>query len=188
MSLIPLGFWAASGGGAAGAFDLLETTTLTSSASSVTFSGLDSYAANYKHLQIRGIVRSADAGKTDNLNVKVNNSTTGYISHRLYGNGSTVGSESNPDSTKWEFNFFPGNGATTGAYKPIILDILDYANTSKNTTARALHGVIESNEPIRRINLDSGLWANTAAITSISFQMGSNILTNTRFSLYGIKG
>jgi hypothetical protein len=33
------------------AFDLLETTTLTTSASSVTFSGLGAYS-DYKHLQI----------------------------------------------------------------------------------------------------------------------------------------
>ena len=40
-----------------GAYDLLETTTLTSSASSVTFSGLGSYT-DYKHLQIRMVIDS----------------------------------------------------------------------------------------------------------------------------------
>lgn len=186
MSLILLGILNSQVSGAAGgSYELIESNILTSSASSVTFSSIPQ---DYKHLQIRATVRSASPSNTDNLNVKVNNSTTGYISHRLFGNGLSVSSELNPDTAKWEFNFFPGNGATTGAYKPIILDILDYANTSKNTTARALHGVIEANEPIRRINLDSGLWANTAAITSVSFQMGSNILSGSRFSLYGIRG
>ena len=45
-----------------GSFDLLETTTLSTSASSVTFSGLGAYS-DYKHLQIRSVARDRS---TDN--------------------------------------------------------------------------------------------------------------------------
>jgi len=40
------------------------------------------------------------------------------------------------------------------------------------------------------IALSSGLWMNTAAVTSMSISMidGTAFNTNSRFSLYGIKG
>jgi hypothetical protein len=160
---------------------------LGTSAASVTFSSIPQ---TYKHLQIRAVVRSAQTSNTDALLVKLNGTTTGYGTHRLLGTGSSVQSEWNPDAAKWEFNFFPGNTASANVFKAAIIDLLDYASTSKNKTARVLHGVHEPTEPTTRINLDSGLWANLSAVSSIAFTQnsGSNILTGSRFSLYGIKG
>mgnify|MGYP003645637262 FL=1 len=57
MTPLPLGILAlagVTGGGAA--YELLETTTLNSGASSITFSGLSAYS-DFKHLQIRGTQR-----------------------------------------------------------------------------------------------------------------------------------
>jgi len=42
---------------------------------------------------------------------------------------------------------------------------------------------------VNNIALKSGLWVNTAAVTSISFANSSgDMVAGTRFSLYGIKG
>lgn len=186
MSLIPFGFWAASGGGAAGAFDLLETTTLTSSAASVTFSGLGAYS-DYKHLQVRAIIRGTQNSETSRLGVTINSTAAGYNTHRLWGDGSSVRSERNPDASKWEFNYIHGSSSNTVAYTPMVFDLLDFSSTSKFKTARALFGTYTSGT--KGINLDSGLWQNAAAITQMSFTgYYSSLAAGTRISIYGIKG
>ena len=72
---IPLGILAVAGAGAGGgnSFDLLETTVLSSAASTVSFTGLSGYT-QYKHLQFRYVART---GTTT--------STTSNIYFNLYG-------------------------------------------------------------------------------------------------------
>ena len=70
-----------------------------------------------------------------------------------------------------------------------VLDILDYANTSKYTTARILGG-IDINGSGGNIRLDSGVWMNTAAVTSLTISptTANNFVQYSSFALYGIKG
>jgi hypothetical protein len=68
----------------------------------------------------------------------------------------------------------------------MVMDILDYADTSKNKTVRYLGGHDQNGAGILR--LGSGSWRNTSAINSIVFSVSSqNWATNTTFSLYGVK-
>ena len=187
MSLIPFGFWAASGGGAAGAFDLLETTTLTTSASSVTFSGLDAYS-DYKHLQIRMVTRannvSANWIKTG---FQFNNSTTTlYSGHELFGNGSSVSSQNEINTTFAYGGVTPDGANDANTYGASCVDFLDYASSSKNTTVRGLAG--QSTTYSNFIGLSSGLWRSTAAVTQIKVLLESeSFVAGSRFSLYGVK-
>ena len=180
----------ASGGGAAGAYDLLETTTLTSSASSVTFSGLGAYS-DYAHLQIRAVARTnRPTYDIDTILMRLNgDSGSNYIVHALDGDGSAVDSSSFVGQTAIRLNWLPSN-VTTDAFGSFILDVLDFQNASKNTTTKALIGYVNSTYP--RIGLDSGLWNSTSAVTSISFASneGGSVgwTSGSRFSLYGIKG
>jgi len=178
MSLIPLGFWAASGGGGGGAaFDLLETVSLTSSASSVTFSGLGAYS-DYKHLQLRMITMS-DSGQI--IYAKVNGSTSGYYVHYLTGNGSNVSSSSFSSTYAWVGH----TDTLTNAPGASIVDILDFSSTSKNTTIRSLTGKKASGS---NINLNSNLWSSTAAMTSIElYPNAGNFIAGSRLSLYGVQ-
>jgi len=166
-----------------GAFDLLETTTLTSSASSVTFSGLDSFS-DYKHLQIRYVIRS-DWGTTSSQNNITFNSDTGsnYAYHLLIGSGSSVSSLGYTSRSFIYGGIGTGANSATGAFGTGVIDILDFSAT-KNTTVRTLNGAND----INRIGLDSGLWINTSAVTSatVTSNQGSYI-TGSRFSLYGVK-
>jgi hypothetical protein len=61
---------------------------------------------------------------------------------------------------------------------------LDFSNTSKNKTIRALTGGIDTETDI---NLTSGAWYSTAAVTSITFALATNYNAGSRFSLYGVK-
>ena len=188
MSLIPFGFWAASGGGAAGAFDLLETTTLTSTASSVTFSGLGAYS-DYKHLQVRMVGRTDRANQMDSGTfIRLNGvSSSSYAYHHLYGDGSGPYSSSASSQTSMVMPTMAAANSGTSVYGLAIIDILDYAATTKNTTIRILNGTSTTSQ--RTIALTSGLFNSTAAITSVSAhpQSGNNWVSGSRFSLYGVK-
>ena len=170
-----------------GAFDLLETTTLTSSASSVTFSGLGAYS-DYKHLQIRAAVRSnRSSGVYDLASLRLNSdSGTNYIWHTLEGNGSSVSSYTYGTSSGIQLGAMPEATDDAGAFGSFVLDILDFANTSKNTTTRNLTGWISGTYP--QIRLSSGLWMNTNAVTSVQINSDAgNFITGSRFSLIGVK-
>tara|TARA_R110000822_G_C15025995_1_gene463702 strand:+ start:49 stop:615 length:567 start_codon:yes stop_codon:yes gene_type:complete len=188
MSLIPFGFWAASGEGAgAGAFDLLETTTLTTSASSISFSGLDSYAADYKHLQVRAVGRWDTSFAERTVNMKINgDSGSNYSAHSLFANGSTVQANDWTSDNKIDLAALSGSSGAGGAFGAIIIDILDAFKTTKFKTVRALSGATEA----PRVQLNSGLWQNLNATTGITLfeqYSSSNFVAGSRFSLYGVK-
>ena len=185
MTLSALGIFSAAGAGVvAGTYELITSSILGSSQSSVVFdtTGLGS---NYKHLQMR-IVAKTDGGDANEAMILRFNSDTGtnYGYHILRGNGSAASSVNESSINKIFFQRFAGN-ATTGFFGSSVLDILDAFSTTKNKTTRNLGGVATG-----VVSLDSGLWRNTAAITTISLlpQIGTNFVTGSRFSLYGIRG
>jgi hypothetical protein len=186
--LIPLGFLAASGV-SAGSFDLLETQILGSAQASVTFSSLSSYASTYQHLQLRMTIRSTRANTEDYPYLRMNGVTTSsYVSHQLYGNGSTVASYANAQTTAGIFlNVSPAASATASVFSSHVVDILDAFETTKNKVIRTMGGFAT-----REISLGSGLFLSTDAISSLTIQntlSGSgNLAQYSRFSLYGIKG
>ena len=164
-------------------FELLETTTLASSASSVTFSSLNSsYGSDYKHLQIRAVAktdRTTDSG--DSMTININSAST-LKGHSLFGNGSSVISfdPSFADAGRLASSESGISGDTYGAS---VIDILDAFETGKNKTIRALSGS-------DRVYLSSGLMVDTAATDTILLDQasGSNFIAGSRFSLYGIRG
>jgi len=182
--LIPLGFFAASGG-AAGSFDLLETVSLSSSAASVTFSNLGTYASIYRHLQIRHTSRGdVDSGT---LFATFNGvGGTSYAAHRLLGDGSSVASSA---FTSRANMFFGANGSSDNSaniFAAGVLDILDFASTTKNTTIRSISG--NAGNFSRNVTLTSSLFNSTAAVTSITIAGNlGNLVAGSRFSLYGVK-
>ena len=182
MSLIPLGFWAASGGGAAGGFDLLETQVLASSAASVTFTGLDTLAAGYQNLQIRMTARNTS---TSNWTQFYLNGDTGsnYNGHRIHGNGSSVISQDATTGFGGDL-FTAGSNYSSGEFTPAVIDLLDFSNSSKNSTLRYFSGYVGTGNGV---SLYSMLWVNTAAVTSFQIASASNFETGSRFSLYGVK-
>ena len=185
MSLILLGILnsQAAAAGGAGAYDLLETQVLTSDASSVTFTGLGSYT-DYKHLQIRGVSQSSDLSSDSDLWLQFNGITTGYRFHELSGDGSSVSSYSST---------FPVVGLNqrnyvNDAFSVHVIDVLDFASSSKNTTVRSFSG--SEFQPFgKKIGLYSMFRNYLNAITSLTITTGSyQLRAGSRFSLYGIKG
>jgi hypothetical protein len=184
----PLGILSAAGAAVVDtdAYEFISSTILAGTAASVTFSSLGDYSSTYKHLQIRYAARTSRSELNDGLRVRVNANTTEYAQHALRGNGSTVTS-SFDNQTRLISLPVPGNTATASAFGAGVIDLLDSYSTTKNKTARGLGGIASS---FNQLELQSGVFINTAAISSIELASvtGNNLSIGSRFSLYGIKG
>jgi hypothetical protein len=172
-------------------YDALATVTLASSASTVTFAGIPT---GYKHLQIRAIARTdRNVSDGDFYSLRFNgDSGANYTAgHQLYGNGASSTSYFNGASSNQIYiERIPALNSTASVFGGMVLDILDYQNSSKNKTTRALLGFDNnSSNPVGQIHLASGAWMSTSSITSMTFTSGtsSNFVANSQFVLYGVK-
>lgn len=179
-----------AGGGAAGDYELISTTVLGSATSSVTFSGLGTSAAAYKHLQLRITAQStfSSGSARAGINVTFNSDTANnYSWHGLFGDGSTVGSQASTTTSSLVIADIPFLASSNSVFGAIVADILDFSSTSKNKTVRSLGGHSGSGAT-NHIDLSSGAWYSTSAVTSITLKpITYNFITGSRFSLYGLK-
>jgi hypothetical protein len=168
-------------------FVLLETVTLTSAQASVEFANLNTkYGSTYQHLQVRMVgVTSADT----NLRFRLNgDSGNNYAFHTLYGSGSGSAISGSVTSTNGGYFGYSKLTAASGNQFGAVLDFLDAFETTKNKTAKSFYGNRHtSTDPL--IMLNSAVWFNTSAITSLLFYCESgNINATSRISIYGLKG
>lgn len=171
-------------GGGGGSYESIATATGNGSAASITFSSIPS---TYTHLQLRILVRDGSSNNSQyQLWFNVGASAT-YGSHRLTANGSTVTATGTASNTEMQYAAFTGTIATS-TYGASIIDIHDYASTSKNKTVRSFFGY-DSNGG-GTLGLSSSVWVATSAITDITFYNANNngLATGSTFALYGIKG
>ena len=160
-------------------FESIATAT-PSAQSSITFSSIPS---TYKHLQIRGIANDAFRS---NLRMTFNADTgANYSFHMLYGNGSAATVAS---GTSANYIDYVGKAeSTSNVYGASIIDIHDYASTTKNKTTRTFFGYDFNGGGWSA--LASGLWMSTSAISSVTItNPNGNYTAGSVFSLYGIKG
>ena len=170
----------------ASSFESIATVTGNGSASTLTFSSIPS---SYKHLQIRGIYRDTASGTFINTVRFTFNSDSGanYSYHWLRGDGSSVTAGGGGSSTIQLGGRFPYNGNTANVYGAIILNIQDYASTTKNKTTRAFGGTDINGTG--QIDLGSDAWYSTSVINSVTLTAnGTAFDTASTFALYGIKG
>lgn len=175
--------WAPSG-----AYDSIATTTVGSGgAASITFSSIP---ATYTHLQIRAFARTNRSAVADYALVRFNSDTTSanYRSHYLDGDGTTAASYDFGNASGVLFQRFGAANASASIFGAGILDLLDYQNANKYKTIRNLGGTDTNGGGT--IDLGSGVWLSTSAVTSITIAPGGGTLFNeySSFALYGIKG
>jgi hypothetical protein len=171
-------------GGAAGSYESIATVTAAGGESSISFTSIPS---TYVSIQVRGISRRS-TGINHSVLIRLNNDTSAnYTRHGLDGNGSTVTATGNTGMTF--MNWFSGNGGTNLAnqFGAGIMDLHDYASTTKNKTVRAWGGFDANGSGV--VSLYSGLWLSTAAVNSVTLFFGGDaVAAGSTFSLYGIKG
>jgi hypothetical protein len=174
------------GGGPVGAYDALATVTVPSGGlASITFAGIP---AGYEHLQIRALARSTRAATSSNIYLGFNGDTTtgNYYGHMIQGDGSSATANAKIGSTTSFMSAVSAASNTSGIFSAVVIDVLDYANTTKNKTSRALSGYDANGSG--SVFFASGLWINTAAITSIELTDAlGNFAENSIYALYGVK-
>ena len=182
--LIPFGVFSAGvSAGATNSYELISTNLIGTATSNLQ---LSSIPQTYKHLQIRITTRSSLSSSYDNLSYYFNNDTAAnYSTHSLYGTGGGVYSNAFTSNVRayWP-SLLVANTNVANNFSGGIIDILDYSSTSKHKTVRTLMG--DGSAGI--IALVSSRWGSTSAITQINFETSANLMANSRFSLYGIKG
>lgn len=179
-----LGIWASAQQGSISnnSYESIQTITVGAGGSSaVTFSSIPS---TYKHLQIRA---SMMCSAVNNMYLQVGNGSidTGanYSWHQLFGNAAATFSNGAGSQT---FGYI-GYNYNTSYPNPSIIDIIDYTDTNKFKTWKALAGT-ETNGA-GYVQLWSGNWRSTSAINTIRITPGSGTFTQFgSFALYGIKG
>jgi hypothetical protein len=165
-----------------GAFESIATTTVGAGGSgTITFSSIPS---TYKHLQLRTLTRSPGG----NVNFRYNSdSASNYWTHWLDGDGATIRGESSGTSTLTYAGFGATATASANVFGSNVIDILDYANTTKYKVSRALSGYDQNGSGW--VGLISGVWNSTAAISTITITTNSSTFPEySQFALYGIKG
>jgi hypothetical protein len=182
----------ASAGVIVGDFESIATVTVGTATPTVEFTSIP---ATYTHLQIRASMQTARANAPlDKVFWRFNSdSASSYSSHSLFGDGASATSSAENTTAISGFDNFSSAQSNSGlVFGTLILDILDYANTNKFTTTRALSG-FDVNGTVSgfggRVGLTSGNYRSTNAITSVTFTVdnSANFSVNSKFALYGVK-
>lgn len=182
--MLGIGFWAASASTAstAASYELITTTLVTGSPTTVSFASIPS---TYSHLQIRATLRTNGGGLDDARLTFNSDSGANYAWHSLYGANGSVSSENSTSQTSIAIRQATGAEAGVLVWGGNVIDILDYAKTTKNKTVRYLNGLAGT---YPRVRLGSGVWLSTAAISSLSLYNANTFMDGTRISIYGIRG
>jgi len=178
-------------------FESIATATGTGSSGTVTFSSIPS---TYVALQLRIMTKdtSTNNGNSSSPYLRLNGDTgSNYTLHYVLGDGSTTYVTGEDAATNAGsgvlLNLQPGSGTSvTNTHGVAIIDLHDYASTTRNKTVRVFSGTDNNAASDFRsfANLTSGAYLSTSAINSITiYNSGSRLFTTTSvFSLYGIKG
>lgn len=168
-------------------FESIATFTANGTVATYTFSSIPS---TYKSLQIRFLGRNTFGVDTGSGNAQIlfnSDSSASYVAHFLVGDGTSAYGNNNTGATALDAPIVVGGGNTSNVFGGSIIDIIDYASTSKFKTAKIFSG-FDKNGSNGLIQLSSGLWRSTAAISSISVRSSSaNWETGSVIALYGIK-
>lgn len=160
--------------------NLIERVELSSAASSITFSAIPQ---TYNGLYLIASLREA-TGTDAEVDLKFNGNATGYSWVYLIGNGSTSGS-TRSTGTHIRAISNPSN-ATVAVFGNLSVTIPNY--TSSNYKAVSVDSVSENNLATNAYQrMTTGLWSNTAAITSITLApYTGNWEQYSSASLYGV--
>lgn len=162
--------------------ELITSQTLVSTAGSITFSSIPQ---TYTDLLIVISARGNYAGVNDDMVLSFNGSSSSHSWRILYGQG--TGGFSTSGSSSGRYATTTGANATSSTFGSSQIYIPNYAGSTNKSVSS--DSVAENNATGTFMEINAGLWANTAAITSITiadspgtaFQIGSS------FYLYGFK-
>ncbi|NBP57692.1 hypothetical protein EBU71_14385, partial [bacterium] len=122
------------------AFESIATVSVGSGgAASAEFTSIP---GTYTHLQVRIFAKTDRALNRDGVRMRMNSVSTGspYAWHGLYGDGASALTDGGANLNEIVTFRAAGDTSATSIWGGLIIDVLDYANTNKNTTIRCLGG------------------------------------------------
>lgn len=158
-------------------YEPIATTTLSSTASDITFSSIP---GTYTDLRI---VCSIVGAASSTLLMQYNSDTgSNYSITYMYGNGSSAGSSRTTSASRIDMQ---NSGYSTTVPNLLTIDIFSYAGSTYKT---CLTNSSADANGSGSVTLVCGLWRSTSAITSIKLYGGnaSSLASGTKFTLYGI--
>ena len=162
--------------------EAIATTYLEADVVTVTMSGIP---GTYEHLQLRISARSTRTSSAGWVRLGPNGDTsTGNKSHhRMQGSASTASAVADASTSSLIFYHMPSDyDADAGTYGGMVIDILDYANTNKNTTISVINwDGGDSTSTADYLHFGSGLWDST---TSTIFSGNRCKKTTLAFAIY----
>jgi len=160
---------------------LLERIELNASAASITFANIPQ--SGYTDLKV--VMSARNASGTENNSIAINGSTSGFTLRGLGSDGSTTYSYSRSDN----LNVFlsDGSGNTANTFSSSEIYFPNYLGS--NNKSYSIDTVVENNATGASMGLQAGLWSNSAAINSITFNASNgsgSFVQYSTFSLYGL--
>lgn len=150
-------------------FTQIASTTLGSNSGAVTFSSLGSYTDLL-------LVASYTCTSAANMYISFNGDYgANYIATYQYANGTAV------NTSRQGTIYTNVNSTVAGNQTTDFIDLFDYRNTSFYKTVLGKHIT-----PGVNITQFSGIWKNTGAVTSITYNSTANFTAGSTFCLYGI--
>lgn len=183
-----LGGLIGSYGGEFGDFELIERITLANSTTaSVSFSSIPSA---YKHLQVRGFVRGAtnNGEGIANISLLINNvSSNVYAFHSMTGqSGPAPTGLAQQNVASIVAGQMVSGSNNLNYFSPIVIDFSEANSTSKRKAILAASGNMHSTN--RLVSFRTGAFLRTEAINTLTFLTGTAFASDTKISLYGIRG
>ena len=158
-------------------YTLIDSVTLGSSASSVTFSSLDTIAAGYRDLVV--VMHSKVTASGDEVSIRFNGSSSSdYYGVRMTGNGSST-SSGTQSGTALQFNM---TTITNSAKVLLSVNMMDFSQTNKHKSVLSRY-----NRSNGGVEAWAQKWSSLSAMTSITLFCGSAFAVGGTFFLYGIE-
>jgi hypothetical protein len=158
--------------------ELIEAKDLTTSSATISFTSIPQ---TYTDLKLVLSARSSGSGIGMSMAISINGSSANFTAKNLEADGVTPASGA---STNYLANI-PGSTATASTFGSVEVYFPNY--TSSSYKSYSTDSVTENNSTTAYVNLISGIWKQSAAITSLEFtpSSGSFVQYSTAY-LYGI--
>lgn len=134
-------------------------------------------------LVVLSLRNSATASSTE---LRFNGNSSGYSFRRLYGSGSSATSDTLSSQTNIDiYGALTSTSQTSNTFSNVAVYVPNYAGSTNKSVS--IDTVTENNATAAVQAIYAGLWANTSAITSVSFgNYAGNFVQYSTASLYTI--
>ena len=170
-----LGVFASSVQKAVESFDSIATQTLSSSTTAVTFNSIPS---TYKDLHVRYLASKIDSGITDVYLTFNSDGGSNYSKSWIF-TFDGAGPYESGNNTGLSLGYVAGDDSSV--FGAALIDIPDYAVTTKNKTLTYLAGNEKSSANTATLVIGAGQWRSTSAISSLTFTCGASFATGSTF-------